>query len=58
MIEHERKVGPKGQVVIPRHFRSSLGIKPSTRVYMTLHGDSVIIRSRPADAKKAIEEFL
>jgi AbrB family looped-hinge helix DNA binding protein len=58
MMEHERKVGPKGQVVIPGHFRSALGIKPTAKVFLSLKGDSVIIRPRKSDSRAVIKELL
>ena len=35
-ISIRRKVGPKGQIVIPKVFRESLGIKPGDEVLMEI----------------------
>lgn len=36
-----QKVGPKGQVVIPKDIRDALGIRPGDEVECTLDGRSV-----------------
>ena len=38
------KVGPKGQVVIPKEIRDQLGIRPGDRVSFWCDGDSVSVR--------------
>ena len=38
------KVGPKGQVVIPKEMRDELGIRPGDRVSFWCDGDSVSVR--------------
>ena len=48
-----RKVGPKGQVVIPKEMRDQLGIRPGDRVSFWCDGDSVSIR-RAGDARSLI----
>jgi len=35
-IEFERKIGPKGQVVIPKEIRKIMGITPETKIYISL----------------------
>jgi AbrB family looped-hinge helix DNA binding protein len=40
------RVGPKGQVVVPRHIRDLLGIVPGDEVDVDLVGDEVRIRRR------------
>lgn len=46
-MDFERKVGPKGQVVIPRDIRRSTGIEPHALVHVREEGGKVIIqRSR------------
>lgn len=51
-IEFERKVGPKGQVVIPKEIRKLIGIKPETEVYISLGDEKVIIRPKVRSLKK------
>lgn len=46
------KVGPKGQVVIPKPFRDELGLRPGDRVTFTLEERSV--RVRPADDPRTL----
>lgn len=38
------KVGPKGQVVIPKQFRDRLGLRPGDRVSFELDGRTVRVR--------------
>lgn len=40
------RVGPKGQVVVPRHIREVLGIVPGDEVDVDLVGSEVRIRRR------------
>lgn len=40
------RVGPKGQVVVPRHIRDLLGIVPGDEVDVDLVGQEVRIRRR------------
>ena len=40
-----QKVGPKGQVVIPKKFRDELGIEPSDEVEVSLSENGVLIQS-------------
>lgn len=40
----EKKVGPKGQVVIPKVFRKTLGISPGSRVIFELRGNELLLR--------------
>ena len=40
-----QKVGPKGQVVIPKKFRDELGIEPGDEVEVSLSENGVLIKS-------------
>ena len=40
-----QKVGPKGQVVIPKKFRDELGIEPGDEVEVLLSENGVLIQS-------------
>jgi len=46
------RVGPKGQVVIPKELRSELGIEPGDEVSFWLHDDHVAVR--PADHRRPL----
>lgn len=50
LIEEEMKVGPKGQVVIPRAMRKALKIEPGTKVIFTLEDDRLILKKPAFDA--------
>lgn len=50
------KVGPKGQVVIPKEMRDQLGIRPGDRVSFWCDGDSVSVR-RVGDIRSLIGIF-
>lgn len=44
------RVGPKGQVVIPKPIRDRLGLEPGDEVDFEFHGDGVTVRpSRPEE---------
>jgi AbrB family looped-hinge helix DNA binding protein len=55
------KVGPKGQVVIPKPLRDRLGIEPGDHVEVTLEADHVAVRtttgSRPLRGRFAGREL-
>ena len=42
-----RRVGTKGQVVIPKPVRDLLGIRPGTEVTFTVDGGAVTLRPSP-----------
>ena len=46
MVEllYKAKVGPKGQIVIPKPFREHLGIVPGKDVVLGYEGDRVVIK--------------
>jgi AbrB family looped-hinge helix DNA binding protein len=54
-VEFERKVGPKGQVVIPKEIRKIMGITPETKVYISLENGKIILRTK---RRESIEDFL
>ena len=45
------KVGPKGQVVIPKELRVALGIEPGDEVTFWREGDQVIVQRSAASAE-------
>ena len=50
LIEEERKVGPKGQVVIPRKMRKALKISPGSKVLFKLDEGKLILEKSSLDA--------
>jgi AbrB family looped-hinge helix DNA binding protein len=50
LIEDEMKVGPKGQVVIPRAMRKALKIEPGSKVSFRLEDDTLILKKPSFDA--------
>ncbi|HEX9261761.1 MAG TPA: AbrB/MazE/SpoVT family DNA-binding domain-containing protein [Candidatus Bathyarchaeia archaeon] len=50
MIEEEMKVGPKGQVVIPRTMRKALRISPGSKVIFKLDDKRLILETPRFDA--------
>ncbi len=50
MIREEMKVGPKGQVVIPRAIRKALKIEPGMKVTITLEDNKAVLEKPAFDA--------
>jgi len=50
VIEEEMKVGPKGQVVIPRTMRKALRISPGSKVIFKLDDGRLILEKPELDA--------
>jgi AbrB family looped-hinge helix DNA binding protein len=50
LIEEEMKVGPKGQVVIPRTMRKALKISPGSKVLFKLDEGKLILEKPSLDA--------
>lgn len=55
MFEEEMKVGPKGQVVIPRAIRKALKISPGSKVIIKLLDERVIIEKPVVSAVALFE---
>ena len=52
----KRKVGPKGQIVIPKIVRESLGIHPGDEVLMEIREKELLIRPM-VDPESLVEDF-
>jgi AbrB family looped-hinge helix DNA binding protein len=39
-----RNIGPKGQVVIPKRMRETLGLKPGVEVIFELQNNEIVIK--------------
>ena len=48
------RVGPKYQIVIPRAVREALQLHPDDTLLFVVSGDSVILRTRPANFTEAM----
>ena len=55
MIQEEMKVGPKGQVVIPRAMRKALKIGPGSKVIVSMVDDQVVIEKSTDSAVSVFE---
>jgi len=49
------RVGPKGQVVIPKDFRDALKIGPGSEVIFRLEGDRVVLEREAFDSLETLE---
>ncbi len=56
MFAKERKVGPKGQVVIPKDFRKEMGIRPGSKVEFEYTDEGIVIRKEDENTEKVFEE--
>lgn len=43
-MQVKRRLGPKGQIVIPKDIREMLGVKPGNEIILEVTGSEVIIR--------------
>jgi len=51
------KVGPKGQVVIPKPFRKAMKITPGSKVLFELRGGELILKKPEVDAVGTFEKI-
>ena len=56
-IKEEMKIGPKGQVVIPRFFRKTMRLHPGSTVVFELEGDRLLIEKPAVEADKIFESI-
>ena len=51
------RIGPKGQVVIPKMFRDDIGLKPGEEVIVDYTGKNIVIRKSSSDIVKIAEDI-
>ena len=57
MLEEDMKVGPKGQVVIPKALRKALKIHPGSKVVFKLEKERLILEKQSIDAVNMLENI-
>ncbi len=57
MIKQRMKIGPKGQVVIPKIFRDNTGIVPGSRVIMEMTKEGILIEKPKESAAEIFERI-
>jgi len=50
------KVGPKGQIVIPKPLRDKIGVKPSDIVLLDIERERILVEKFPEDPLRVIAE--
>ncbi len=55
--EEEMKVGPKGQVVIPKVMRRALNVHPGSKVVFKLEGDRLLLERAETDSVALFERI-
>ncbi len=55
-MDFERKVGPKGQVVIPRDIRRITGVRPNSEVFISLEGDTILVKKHKVKLSDILRE--
>lgn len=53
----KRKIGPKGQIVVPKDIRDYLGLKSGSGVILELRGRELVLKPE-VEPEKFVEEFL
>ncbi len=56
-MEKKTKVGPKGQVVIPKDIRDKIGIKEYSEVIVDILDDSVIIKKLKPESVSYVDYY-
>ncbi len=53
----EARISSKGQIVIPKYLRDSLGLKDGSVVLVTKIENKIIIMLKPKDPKEALKKI-
>ncbi|MEA1925173.1 MAG: AbrB/MazE/SpoVT family DNA-binding domain-containing protein [Candidatus Altiarchaeota archaeon] len=56
MFKLKGRIGPKGQVVIPKPIRDNLGFEPGKDVYFYVHKNEIIIEKKSGG--EILDEFI
>ena len=57
MLEIRMRVGPKGQVVIPKVLRDAFKIGPGTEVTFSVEGEKIVMRATRTDTADVFERI-
>lgn len=57
MIKEKMKIGPKGQVVIPKVFRKTLGFSPGSTVIFELRGNTLMLEKPEVKTEEIFAEI-
>src|SRR5437899_2232965 len=57
MIRMKRKLGSKGQVVVPKEIREKLGLTEGSMLTFEISGGSMLVRPEPSP-EEVVERFL
>jgi AbrB family looped-hinge helix DNA binding protein len=57
LLTEERKIGPKGQIVIPKAFRKAKGMVPGDKVVVKLEEGGIVIDKPEIKAEEIFEKM-
>lgn len=57
MVSIKTKVGPKGQIVIPKVLRDEYNISPGDQVVLREEGQVIVVEKPKEDIVKKLEEY-
>ena len=57
MLEIRMRVGPKGQVVIPKVLRDAFKIGPGTEVTFSMEAERIVMRATRTDSAEVLERI-
>lgn len=57
MIKEEMTIGPKGQVVIPRIFRKTMGLSPGSKVVFQIENNKLVIEKPETKTEEILAQI-